>query len=814
MKGTSPESLRAINVRRAKLATQAGQYRKGIQALTSEGLAPTSEATLLIMRAKHTQSPPPPCPSTTPPPSISVSPRLMSKALHSFPSDSAPGPSLLRANHLKEAIHCPSAACGDRALRAITETTNLLASGGAPEEVASYLYGAILLPIKKKCGGLRPIAVGEVLRRLTSKCLSQAVHLDAIDILAPLQVGVGVKAGCEAVIHSVSHILEKQDLPALSRWILLVDFSNAFNSVSRDHMFSALRLVLPGLSRWIEWCYSSRSILRFGDHSLLSCCGVQQGDPLGPLCFALTLQPVIERINSELPDLLCNAWYLDDGTLCGTPQDLADALKIIEEEGPPRGLYVNRSKSLLYIPPGDDQHQNKLPPDVPISSSGFCLLGVPLGSDNFCEKLVLGRVEKIRCMLERLKDLGDSQLQTTLLRSCLSLPKFNYSLRTCPPSLILNASTLFDNSIREVLEDITGSPLSDWSWSKAILPCSMGGLNVRSAVLHAPAAYISSIAESAGLVSQILCYTHEPPRSVPSAISSLASSANMASWHLLEDIDIPLRQKSLSHSIDEAGFSALVEAASDVRSKALALSTSLPHAGDWLNVVPSPALGLCLLDQEFRLCLDYWLGVRMTEGPRPCPACGKPSAADPMGDHQVGCGGNGDRIHRHDALRDALFAATQSAALAPRKEVPSLIPDSVSRPADIFLPNWCGGRPAALDVTVISTMQPLTQAGAAAEPGFALGVAVARKMAAHNSDCHGIGVSFLPIVAETLGGWSPDSIAQIARIGRLAVQRLDIPPATAVRHLFQRLSIILWKGNATLWSSRLPLHSAWVDGNI
>ena len=31
-----------------------------------------------------------------------------------------------------------------------------------------------------------------------------------------------------------------------------------------------------------------------------------------------------------------------------------------------------------------------------------------------------------------------------------------------------------------------------------------------------------------------------------------------------------------------------------------------------------------------------------------------------------------------------------------------------SRPADIFLPNWERGRPAALDVSVISTLQQLT----------------------------------------------------------------------------------------------------------
>ena len=303
MRETSPESLQAINIRRAKLATQAGQYRKGIEALTSEGLAPTSESTLEIMRAKHPQSPPPQRPSAPTPPPITVSSTLVSKVLLSFPSDSSPGPSLLRANHLKEAISCPSAACGARALRAPSELVNLLAAGRAPEQVAPYLCGAILIPVKKS-GSLRPIAVGEVLRRLTSKCLSRAVQPDAIDILAPLQVGVGVKAGCEAVIHSVSHILEKPNLPPLSRWTLLIDFSNAFNSVSREHMFSSLHPTLPALSPWIEWCYCSQSILLLGDRSLLSCCGVQQGDPLGPLCFALTLQPVIERINQTCSAML------------------------------------------------------------------------------------------------------------------------------------------------------------------------------------------------------------------------------------------------------------------------------------------------------------------------------------------------------------------------------------------------------------------------------------------------------------------------------------------------------------------------------
>ena len=72
-------------------------------------------------------------------------------------------------------------------------------------------------------------------------------------------------------------------------------------------------------SSWIEACYSGHPNLLMGKYSLHSCCGVQQGDPLGPLGFALTLHPIIE---AEVPNLDLNAWYLDDGTLIGSPEDL------------------------------------------------------------------------------------------------------------------------------------------------------------------------------------------------------------------------------------------------------------------------------------------------------------------------------------------------------------------------------------------------------------------------------------------------------------------------------------------------------------
>ena len=154
--------------------------------------------------------------------------------------------------------------------------------------------------------------------------------------------------------------------------------------------------------------------------------------------------------------------------------------------------------------------------------------------------------------------------------------------------------------------------------------------------------------------------------------------------------------------------------------------------------------------------------------------------ADRFGDHQVGCGGNGDRIARHNVIRDVLFSAAQYAALAPTKEAPSLVPSSCSRPADILLPHWSRGCPAALDVSVISPLQHLTLAGAASSPGHALRVGVRRKMSSNLPACRSAGVDFLPTHCRgDLGGGAEHN----GIIRKLSC----IEPTPKVRALFQHI---------------------------
>ena len=303
-----------------------------------------------------------------------------------------------------------------------------------------------------------------------------------------------------------------------------------------------------------------------------------------------------------------------------------------------------------------------------------------------------------------------------------------------------------------------------------------------------------------------------PPHTM-STVAALASSASRPDWVRPEDIDLPLRQLSLSQAIDNASHRLLVSSATSIRSWALALSSSLPHAGDWLNVIPSSSLGLHLQDQEFKCCLRYWLGVPLHSNPYPCPECS--ATADPFGDHQVGCGGNGDRISRHNAVRDVIFAVAQSAALGPSKEVLGLVPSSLARPADVFLPHWYLGRPAALDVHITSPLQEQTIAEAAFTPGHALQAGVQRKLASNLSACRATGTDFIPLVAETFGGLAEDTVSTVSAIARAISDRSHATdPATTSRHLFGRLAIALWSGNAGLWLHRHPTLPPFLDGMV
>eukprot|EP00731_Ephydatia_muelleri_P023608 Em0015g1191a len=170
---------------------------KACQILTSSGLAPDTEDTWTQLSAKHPKSPSPvppahpPLPLTSPilPPDFNVL-----SILRYFPKASAAGPTGLRIQHLLDVAEVPVPTSICSLLRGVI---NLLASGQAPAAISQYMASGSLVALRKGTQGIRPITVGESLRRLTSKCLCSLIKEDASVFFQPFQFGVALPQGCE-----------------------------------------------------------------------------------------------------------------------------------------------------------------------------------------------------------------------------------------------------------------------------------------------------------------------------------------------------------------------------------------------------------------------------------------------------------------------------------------------------------------------------------------------------------------------------------------------------------------------------------------
>ena len=83
-------------------------------------------------------------------------------------------------------------------------------------------------------------------------------------------------------------------------------------------------------------------------------------------------------------------------------------------------------------------------------------------------------------------------------------------------------------------------------------------------------------------------------------------------------------------------------------------------------------------------------------------------------------------------------------------------------------------------------------------------------MAAHAAPCQAVGVSFIPLVVEILGGWSEKAADILSSIGCLLGQHLGMPPSTTTRHLFH-FSFERKCNSLDLLTSCLSSHNRWYN---
>ena len=155
--------------------------------------------------------------------------------------------------------------------------------------------------------------------------------------------------------------------------------------------------------------YNSITNLFYGNEIIASAEGMQQGDPMGPLGFSLAINGLITRLKTDL-----NCWYLDDGCLLGSLQDVQEDFNTISESQDNLGLAINDSKCELFDPyslrnDDDDIFQAA----QVLSPANATLLGSP-HFINSAECLFMKKLHEMETFIHRLTDL-DSHYTTDFI---------------------------------------------------------------------------------------------------------------------------------------------------------------------------------------------------------------------------------------------------------------------------------------------------------------------------------------------------------------------------------------------------------------
>ena len=122
--------------------------------------------------------------------------------------------------------------------------------------------------------------------------------------------------------------------------VLLVDASNAFNSINRSVMIQNIKIICPPLAMFVENCYrQSIRLFVIGGIELKSSEGTTQGDPIAMALYGLSLLPLTSSLKDH-SNQVKQVTYADDLTGAGKIRFLKLWWNLLIEIGPKIGYEI------------------------------------------------------------------------------------------------------------------------------------------------------------------------------------------------------------------------------------------------------------------------------------------------------------------------------------------------------------------------------------------------------------------------------------------------------------------------------------------
>ena len=358
-----------------------------------------------------------------------------------------------------------------------------------------------LVPLNKN-PGLRPIGVGEVLRRIAGKAVMLIAKEDLKNSCSTVQMCAGHEAGCEAAIHSMKYVFESAESEA----VLLVDASNAFNNINRKAILHNVRILCPILACYVNNCYRLPArLFVVGGREIQSCEGTTQGDPLGMAIYAIGLTPLLDQLAFQTRAQMVA--FADDLTAATTIRGLFQWWKCLIEIGPRYGYYPEPTKSYLIVKNGDIRgaKEHFTGTKVQITSTGQRHLGAVIGSKEFREWYCNQKISDWIKEISLLSDVALTEPQAAYACYVSAYQhKFTYFLRTIP-GIEDNLAPLEEVVRHRLMPAILGGHLvNDDERALLSLPPRLGGLGIKNVQESAPTDYLNSVEVTKPLCQKIL----------------------------------------------------------------------------------------------------------------------------------------------------------------------------------------------------------------------------------------------------------------------------------------------------------------------
>ena len=499
-----------------------------------------------------------------------------------------------------------------------------------PSLIATYIASR-LIPLDKN-PGIRPIGIGEVMRRIVGKTISRHSIEGIKEAAGPLQTCAGHGAGAEAAIHAMRQIFENEGTDA----VLLIDASNAFNRLNRAVALHNIQITCPMIANYLINTYRHPSRLFIaGGKEILSQEGTTQGDPLAMPWYSVSTTTMISHLQTNHHSVK-QVWLADDAAAAGKIKDLHEWYLCLEQIGLQHGYYVNGSKSWLIVksPELAEIAKEVFGDSVNITTEGKRHLGAVIGSENYkkeyCEEKVTTWIKELSALCE----IAETQPQAAYAAYTQGYrSKFTFFLRTIEnfeQYLEPIDTFLTDNFIPTLFGSDTPNDVPREVLS---LNPSEGGLGIN---------ILSQDANNQFLASTNITRPHVQSIISQENIKRSSNSDGKTTQELGNENKTRNRQWKMEKmdELDRAlpdELKAFVEQARD------------KGASSWLNALPINDQNLTLNKEEFRDALRLRYNQPLPNLPTTCP-CGERFNVT----HALSCKKGGFVSQRHDNTRDLL----------------------------------------------------------------------------------------------------------------------------------------------------------------